>query len=73
VMLAMQHLRKLPSMIDNPLMFCQFNRIVALIMNYMFTIAGKPIQPVRKMRMGHARHIGLIILLKDGFKGATAL
>ena len=30
-------------------------------------------QPVRKMIMGHAKKIGLINLLKDGIKGATAL
>ncbi|HDO7633388.1 TPA: hypothetical protein P4F81_002337 [Escherichia coli] len=38
-----------------------------------FTIDGKPNQPVRKMIMGHAKKIGLINLLKDGIKGATAL
>ncbi|RIH49515.1 hypothetical protein CUA69_20560, partial [Shigella boydii] len=43
------------------------------IMNEMFTIDGKPNQPVRKMIMGHAKKIGLINLLKDGIKGATAL
>ena len=42
-------------------------------LNDMFTIDGKPNQPVRKMIMGHAKKIGLINLLKDGIKGATAL
>ena len=48
-------------------------KMVADIMNDMFTIDGKPNQPVRKMIMGHAKKIGLINLLKDGIKGATAL
>ncbi|HGX0431866.1 TPA: FAD-dependent oxidoreductase, partial [Escherichia coli] len=51
----------------------QYPRMVADIMNDMFTIDGKPNQPVRKMIMGHAKKIGLINLLKDGIKGATAL
>ncbi|MGU4401575.1 hypothetical protein ACVURZ_12130, partial [Escherichia coli] len=51
----------------------QYPRMVADIMNEMFTIDGKPNQPVRKMIMGHAKKIGLINLLKDGIKGATAL
>ena len=38
-----------------------------------YVIDGKPNQPVRKMIMGHAKKIGLINLLKDGIKGATAL
>ncbi|STE85912.1 putative flavoprotein [Escherichia coli] len=42
--------------------------MVADIMNEMFTIDGKPNQPVRKMIMGHAKKIGLINLLKDGIK-----
>lgn len=51
---------------ENPRLFSQYPRMVADIMNEMFTIDGKPNQPVRKMIMGHAKKIGLINLLKDG-------
>ncbi|HHU8831936.1 TPA: FAD-dependent oxidoreductase, partial [Escherichia coli] len=73
VMRDMQHFRKIPALMENPRLFSQYPRMVADIMNDMFTIDGKPNQPVRKMIMGHAKKIGLINLLKDGIKGATAL
>ena len=73
VMRDMQHFRKIPGADGNPRLFSQYPRMVADIMNDMFTIDGKPNQPVRKMIMGHAKKIGLINLLKDGIKGATAL
>ena len=69
----LQHFRKIPALMENPRLFSQYPRMVADIMNDMFTIDGKPNQPVRKMIMGHAKKIGLINLLKDGIKGATAL
>ncbi|EFA4875879.1 FAD-dependent oxidoreductase [Escherichia coli] len=73
VMRDMQHFRKIPALMENPRLFSQYPRMVADIMNEMFTIDGKPNQPVRKMIMGHAKKIGLLNLLKDGIKGATAL
>ena len=69
----MQHFRKIPALMENPRLFSQYPRMVADIMNDMFTIDGRPNQPVRKMILGHAKKIGLINLLKDGIKGATAL
>lgn len=65
VMRDMQHFRKIPALMENPRLFSQYPRMVADIMNDMFTIDGKPNQPVRKMIMGHAKKIGLINLLKD--------
>lgn len=43
---------------ENPRLFSQYPRMVADIMNDMFTIDGKPNQPVRKMIMGHAKKLG---------------
>lgn len=71
VMRDMQHFRKIPALMENPRLFSQYPRMVADIMNEMFTIDGKPNQPVRKMIMGHAKKIGLINLLKDGIKGSN--
>lgn len=73
VMRDMQHFRKLPALMENPRLFTQYPQMVAGIMNDMFTVDGSPNQPVRKMMMSHMKKIGLLNLLKDGIKGATAL
>ncbi|MEO3988475.1 FAD-dependent oxidoreductase [Pseudocitrobacter cyperus] len=69
----MQHFRKLPALMENPRLFSQYPQMLADIMNDMFTIDGRANQPVRKMVMSHMKKIGLMNLLKDGIKGATAL
>lgn len=73
VMRDMQHFRKIPALMENPRLFTRYPRMVADIMNDMFTIDGRANVPIRKMIMSHAKPIGLINLLKDGIKGATAL
>ncbi|AMO48303.1 putative electron transfer flavoprotein-quinone oxidoreductase ydiS [Enterobacter sp. FY-07] len=73
VMRDMQHFRKLPALMENPRLFTQYPHMVADIMNDMFTVDGRPNQPMRKMMMSHMKKIGLMNLLKDGIKGATAL
>ena len=75
VMRDMQHFRKIPGADGKtPRLFSQYPRMVADIMNDMFTIDGKPTEPVRKTDHGYTRRkLGLINLLKDGIKGATAL
>ena len=73
VMRDMQHFRKIPALMENPRLFTQYPRMVADIMNDMFTIDGSPNQPMRKTILSHAKQIGLMNLLKDGIKGVTAL
>ncbi|MGG7445105.1 FAD-dependent oxidoreductase [Kosakonia oryzendophytica] len=73
LMRDMQHFRKLPALMENPRLFTQYPQMVAGIMNDMFTVDGRQNQPVRKMMMSHMKKIGLMNLLKDGIKGATAL
>lgn len=73
VMRDMQHFRKIPALMENPRLFTQYPRMVADIMNDIFTIDGSPNQPMRKMILSHAKQIGLMNLLKDGIKGVTAL
>jgi electron transfer flavoprotein-quinone oxidoreductase len=67
------HFRKIPALMENPRLFTQYPRMVADIMGDMFTIDGSPTQPVRKALMKRVKQIGLMNLLKDGIKGATAL
>ncbi|HEF0061830.1 TPA: FAD-dependent oxidoreductase [Citrobacter pasteurii] len=73
VMRDLQHFRKIPALMENPRLFTQYPRMVADIMSDMFTVDGSPNQPIRKTILSHAKQIGLINLLKDGIKGATAL
>lgn len=73
VMRDMQHFRKMPALMENPRLFTQYPRMVADIMSDMFTIDGRPNQPMRKMILSHAKQVGLMNLLKDGIKGVTAL
>ncbi|MCO7261594.1 FAD-dependent oxidoreductase [Dickeya zeae] len=73
VLQDMQRYRKLPAMMENPRMFTQYPQMVAGIMSDMFIIDGSPSQSMRSKIMGRAKKVGLMNLLKDGIKGATAL
>lgn len=73
VMHEMHHFRKIPALMENPRLFTQYPRMVADIMSDMFTVDGSPSKPMRKTIMKRTKQIGLINLLKDGIKGATAL
>ncbi|WP_409306386.1 FAD-dependent oxidoreductase [Pectobacterium sp. B1J-3] len=73
VLRDMHHYRKVPAMMENPRMFTQYPRMVADIMSDLFIIDGGPNVPVRSKIMKRAKQVGLINLLKDGIKGATAL
>ena len=73
VLRDMHHYRKVPAMMENPRMFTQYPRMVADIMSDLFIIDGGPNVPVRAKIMKRAKQVGLINLLKDGIKGATAL
>lgn len=73
VMHELQHFRKIPALMENPRLFTQYPRMVADIMSEIFTVDGRPTPPMRKRIMPHVKRIGLMNLLKDGIKGATAL
>lgn len=73
VLQEMHHFRKMPAMMENPRMFTQYPRMIADIMSDMFIIDGSPSKPIRKKILNHAKKVGIINLLKDGIKGATAL
>ncbi|QZN94366.1 FAD-dependent oxidoreductase [Symbiopectobacterium purcellii] len=73
VLRDMHNYRKVPAMMENPRMFTQYPRMVADIMSDLFIIDGGPNVPVRAKIMKRAKQVGLINLLKDGIKGATAL
>ncbi|MFE8150634.1 FAD-dependent oxidoreductase [Brenneria goodwinii] len=65
--------RKLPALMENPRLFSQYPRMVADIMTDMFIIDGTLSKPVRSKILTRSKQVGLMNLLKDGIKGATAL
>ncbi|EBS7634954.1 FAD-dependent oxidoreductase [Salmonella enterica] len=73
VLRDMQHFRKLPALMENPRLFTGYPRMAANIMDDLFTVDGGPTPPLRQIILSHAKKIGLVNLLKDGIKGATAL
>lgn len=73
VLRDMRHFRKLPALMENPRLFTEYPRMATSIMGDLFTVNGGPIPPLRKTILSHVKKIGLMNLLKDGIKGATAL
>ncbi|MEC5319618.1 FAD-dependent oxidoreductase [Brenneria populi subsp. brevivirga] len=65
--------RKLPALMENPRLFSQYPRMIADIMTDMFIIDGSPGKPMRSKLLTRSKQVGLINLLKDGIKGASAL
>ncbi len=65
--------QKLPAFMENPRIFNQYPKLVADIMQEMFTIDGSASQPLRKTLMKHAKEVGYMNLIKDGIKGMTAI
>lgn len=72
VMKDLKLYKDLPGFLDNKRMFNDYPEMVTGIMKGMFTVNG-PSQPLRKTVMPHLRKVGLINLLKDGFKGVKSI
>ncbi|BDY03883.1 FAD-dependent oxidoreductase [Ferrimonas sp. YFM] len=73
VMKDLKLYQKLPAFMENPRIFNQYPKMVADLMQEMFTVDGTPSQPIRKTLMKHCKEVGYLNLLKDGIKGVTAL
>ncbi|USD38488.1 FAD-dependent oxidoreductase [Ferrimonas sp. SCSIO 43195] len=73
VMKDLKLYQKLPAFMENPRIFNQYPKMVADIMQEMFTVDGSDTPPIRKMLMKHCKEVGYLNLIKDGFKGVTAL
>ncbi|MEZ9593440.1 FAD-dependent oxidoreductase FixC [Shewanella sp. 10N.261.52.F9] len=65
--------KELPKFMENPRIFNQYPKMVADIMQSMFTVDGSPSQPIRKTLMKHCKEVGYMNLIKDGFKGVTSI
>ncbi|MGV8057343.1 MAG: FAD-dependent oxidoreductase [Smithellaceae bacterium] len=65
---------KLPRLMEStPRLFSEYPRMAADMMAEMFTMNGKPAQPLLKNILKHMRKIGLMQILKDGWKGVRSL
>lgn len=64
--------KNLPAFLDNPRMFNDYPRLVAGIMSDLFTVDG-PSVPLMKKILPRMRQVGILNLMKDGFKGVRSL
>ncbi|MGI2040441.1 FAD-dependent oxidoreductase FixC [Shewanella frigidimarina] len=65
--------KNLPEFMGNPRIFNQYPKMVADIMQSMFTVDGSASQPLRKTIMKHCKEVGYMNLIKDGIKGVTSI
>ncbi|RTR39183.1 FAD-dependent oxidoreductase [Shewanella canadensis] len=65
--------KNLPAFMETPRIFNQYPKMVADIMESMFTVDGSESQPLRKTIMKHCKEVGYMNLIKDGIKGVTAI
>jgi electron transfer flavoprotein-quinone oxidoreductase len=65
--------KNLPAFMETPRIFNQYPKMVADIMQSMFTVDGSESQPLRKTLMKHCKEVGYMNLIKDGIKGVTSI
>ena len=65
--------KNLPAFMETPRIFNQYPKMVADIMESLFTVDGRESQPLRKTIMKHCKEVGYMNLLKDGIKGVTSI
>ncbi|WP_299787452.1 FAD-dependent oxidoreductase FixC [uncultured Shewanella sp.] len=65
--------KNLPAFMETPRIFNEYPKMVADIMESMFTVDGRESQPLRKTLMKHCKEVGYMNLIKDGIKGVTAI
>jgi electron transfer flavoprotein-quinone oxidoreductase len=62
-----------PKFIETPRIYNQYPDMLADLMADMFVVNGKPAVPLRKKAMKHIKRIGLMNLIKDGWKGMKSV
>lgn len=63
---------KLPAFIETPRLFSAYPKMLAGMLRDVFTVNGMAV-PIRRKLFKHAKKVGLLNLLKDGFKGVQSL
>lgn len=64
--------KDLPSFLDNTRFFTDYPQMAANVMHDLFVING-PEKPVRKKILSQVKKVGVMNLIKDGFKGVRSL
>lgn len=72
VMKDMKLYKDLPSFLDNTRFFTDYPQMAANVMHDLFVING-PEKPVRKKILSQVKKVGVMNLIKDGFKGVRSL
>jgi electron transfer flavoprotein-quinone oxidoreductase len=73
VLKDMTRYQKLPGFLDNPRMFVAYPQMAADVMSDLFTINGEPSQSMMSKMYKRVKQVGILNLLKDGFKGSRVL
>ena len=73
VIKEMKHFRKFPHFMENPRMFTAYPQMVAEMMSQLYVVDGSDPKSLMSKMMKPARKVGLLNLMKDGFKGMRAL
>lgn len=65
--------KKFPAFMENERIFNQYPQMAADMMKSMFVIDGNPSQPLMSTIKKHVKKVGIMNLIKDGFKGVRSL
>ena len=65
--------KKFPHFMENERIFNQYPQMAADMMESMFVIDGNPSQPLMSTMKKHVKKVGIMNLVKDGFKGVRSL
>ncbi|MBY6276042.1 FAD-dependent oxidoreductase [Symbiobacterium thermophilum] len=65
--------RKFPQFMENPRIFNEYPRMISDIMTDMFIIDGSPSKPLKSKILRHVKTVGLMNVVKDGFKGVRSI
>lgn len=65
--------KNFPHFMENERIFNQYPEMITDMMESMFVIDGNPAQPLMKTMKEHVKKVGIMNLVKDGFKGVRSL
>lgn len=65
--------KKFPKFMENERIFNQYPQMAADMMESMFVMDGSPSEPLMSTMKKHVKKVGIMNLVKDGFKGVRSL
>lgn len=73
VMQDLKTYQKFPEFMENQRIFNQYPQLAVDVLADMFVIDGQPCQHLRKKALARVKQVGILNLIKDGWKGVKAL